>query len=82
MKKNRPGWLLTVICKEEDIESLEKIIFFETTTIGIRRQKMQRSILERAEESVQTELGRAQVKVVRIDGENIRYYPEYESVPR
>lgn len=80
MKKNRPGWLLTVICKEEDIESLEKIIFFETTTIGIRRQKMQRSILERATEHVQTELGSAQVKVVRIDGENIRCYPEYESV--
>ena len=40
MKKNRPGWQLNVICMEEDREKLENIIFRETTTIGIRRQKM------------------------------------------
>lgn len=47
MKKNRPGWLITVICKEENIKTLENIIFAETTTIGIRRQKMERTILKR-----------------------------------
>ena len=46
MKKNRPGWLITVICKEENIKTLENIIFAETTTIGIRRQKMERTILK------------------------------------
>ena len=48
MKKNRPGWQLNVICMEEDREKLENIIFRETTTIGIRRQKMDRTVLRRS----------------------------------
>ena len=46
-KKNRPAYTLTVICKEEDRENLENLIFAETTTIGIRRAEMQRTILKR-----------------------------------
>ena len=79
MKKNRPGWLLTVICSEKDIDRLESIIFFETTTIGIRRQKMERSVLERTIAEVNTSLGNARVKICT-NGETIRYYPEYDSV--
>lgn len=47
MKKNRPAYQLNVICSEEDVSKLEDIIFEETTTIGIRKQKMERSILKR-----------------------------------
>ena len=47
MKKNRPAWLLTVLCKKEQIPAMEQIIFRETTTIGIRRQEMERTILKR-----------------------------------
>lgn len=79
MKKNRPGWQLNVICKKEDIEKLEAIIFKETTTIGIRRQKMERSVLQREIRTIQTRLGKAQVKVCLIDNEE-RFYPEYDSV--
>ncbi|WP_286805999.1 nickel pincer cofactor biosynthesis protein LarC [Acetobacterium sp. MES1] len=47
MKKNRPAYLLNVICSEADIETLEQIIFEETTTIGIRRIQMESTGLKR-----------------------------------
>ena len=81
MKKNRPAYQLNVICKEEQIAELESIIFMETTTIGIRRQKMKRTILSRRSMEVLTEWGNAVVKVCTLpDGKGERYYPEYESV--
>ena len=46
MKKNRPAYQINVICKEQDISGLEQIIFRETTTIGIRRVEMERTVLE------------------------------------
>ena len=79
MKKKRPGWQLNVICDEEDIEKLEAIIFKETTTIGIRRYKLERTVLPREIVEVETEYGKARVKVCEFEGENI-YYPEYEDV--
>lgn len=79
MKKNRPAYELTVICKEEDIEKLEEIIFRETTTIGIRRQKMERSVLKRKVQTITTSLGEAKVKLCYMEN-SVRAYPEYESV--
>lgn len=79
MKKNRPGWLLTVICSKQKVDALERMIFHETTTIGIRRFKVERSVLQRSQVTVQTELGEAVLKVCELDGER-RYYPEYDSV--
>ena len=81
MKKNRPAWQLNVICKEEDIERLEQIIFQETTTIGIRRVEMERSILKREEKTVSTAFGQAEVKICEARGVS-RVYPEYESVAK
>ena len=79
MKKNRPAYQLNVVCGGEDIEKLEKIIFEETTTIGIRRMKVERSTLTREIKTVKTSLGEAKVKVCQLDSIK-RYYPEYESV--
>jgi uncharacterized protein (TIGR00299 family) protein len=80
MKKNRPAWELTVICKEETKDALEDIIFSETTTIGIREfTSVMRSILRREEKEVDTAYGKVKVKEVTIHGEK-RRYPEYESV--
>ena len=81
MKKNRPGWQLNVICMEEDREKLENIIFRETTTIGIRRQKMDRTVLRRSKKTVQTPYGEAEVKICEKDDMK-KVYPEYESVVR
>lgn len=79
MKKNRPAWMLNVICAKEDIEKLESIIFRETTTIGIRRVEMERTVLKREMRKVQTVYGEALVKACMTE-EGSRFYPEYESV--
>ena len=79
-KKNRPAYTLTVICKETDRENLENLIFAETTTIGIRRGKMQRTILKRELCTFETLLGRATVKICTLPDGQIRCYPEYDSV--
>lgn len=79
MKKNRPAWVLNVICKEEDIETLQNIIFEETTTIGIRYSIMERTILPRETRTLPTPWGEVQVKVCTLNGKE-QLYPEYESV--
>ena len=79
MKKNRPAWVLNVICKEEDIETLQNIIFEETTTIGIRYSRMERTILPRETRTLSTPWGEVQVKVCTLNGKE-QLYPEYESV--
>ena len=79
MKKNRPAWVLNVICKEEDMETLQNIIFEETTTIGIRYSIMERTILSRETRTLLTPWGEVQVKVCTLNGKE-QLYPEYESV--
>lgn len=81
MKKNRPAWLLVVLCRLEDAAKMEKIIFMHTTTIGIRMSQMERTCLARSECSVEVFGEKAQVKVVDVYGEK-RFYPEYERVSR
>ncbi|WP_270420250.1 nickel pincer cofactor biosynthesis protein LarC [Acidaminococcus massiliensis] len=90
MKKNRPGWLVTVLCKEPERQALEALLFAETTTIGIRRSRMVRSILERKEQVAETSLGPVAVKAVQVpaldaDGKmtgetETRLYPEYVGI--
>ena len=81
MKKNRPAYLLTVLCKPENADAMQQILFADTTTIGVRRQLMQRSVLERQIVTVQTSFGAVQVKQCTLPGSGaVRSYPEYESV--
>ena len=81
MKKNRPGWELTVICDREHLQKLEDVIFSQTTTIGIRRQEMERTVLTRKSVDVKTRFG---VIPVKISGEGAcrKIHPEYEKVSR
>ena len=79
MKKNRPAWQLQVICDEEHRPALERIIFRETTTIGIRRIRMERSILKRQTGNARTPLGNVRIKICR-SGDETYFYPEYEDV--
>lgn len=81
MKKNRPAWELTVICKEDQVEELEQIIFTETTTIGIREYPLMRSVLDREEKEVETVYGKAAVKQVTFR-DMTRAYPEYDTVKK
>lgn len=78
MKKNRPAYKLTVLCADEKVGTIEDIIFVETTSIGIRMHKEERTILKRYFKQIETKYGRLEVKVVHTPvGE--RLYPEYES---
>lgn len=80
MKKNRPAYQLNVICSEEAVPGVEEIIFRETTTIGIRRVRMERTVMRREIRTLTTSLGEAKVKVCRLGcSDIIRVYPEYES---
>lgn len=79
MKKNRPAYQLNVICSEETVPRIEEIIFKETTTIGIRRVRMERTVMRREIRTLTTSLGEAKVKVCRLGCSDIRVYPEYES---
>lgn len=79
MKKNRPAYQINIICTQKDIAAMEEILFKETTTIGIRRMKVERTVLEREVQKIMTSLGEAQIKVCNACGA-LRIYPEYESV--
>ncbi|WP_312810204.1 nickel pincer cofactor biosynthesis protein LarC [Sedimentibacter sp.] len=79
MKKNRPAYMMSLICREEDIYSLESIMFTQTTTIGVRRRPVSRTILGREKRIINTELGEAEVKICR-HGQRTFFYPEYESI--
>jgi uncharacterized protein (TIGR00299 family) protein len=81
MKKNRPAYLLGVICSEADIEPMEEIIFTHTSTIGIRKHETIRTILQREHKTVNTPYGEAEVKVCTYRNKQF-FYPEYESVRR
>ncbi|MGB4587821.1 MAG: nickel pincer cofactor biosynthesis protein LarC [Clostridiaceae bacterium] len=79
MKKNRPAYKLSIICKDADKMRLEAIVFKNTTSIGIRSIKMERNILERENMDIMTEFGRIRVKATTFDGEKF-YSPEYEDI--
>ncbi|MBR6229611.1 MAG: nickel pincer cofactor biosynthesis protein LarC [Eubacterium sp.] len=80
MKKNRPAYELTVITTADLREKLELIIFKETTTIGIRRQWMERTILPRKSVTEETLFGPVTMKEVTLPDGEVRRYPEYESL--
>ena len=79
MKKNRPAYILSVICDAEHREALESIIFCHTTTVGIRRFEYERTILPRFQVKVKTKWGEAEAKGVTLPTGEARFYPEYES---
>lgn len=79
MKKNRPAYQINIICRKEDIPRMEEILFRETTTIGVRRVRMERTVLERHFQKVSTSLGEVRLKICET-GKEKRIYPEYESV--
>jgi len=78
MKKSRPGTLLTILAKPEDVDRLTKLIFTETTTLGVRRRDEQRQTLSRRWETVKTSWGDVRIKIASMNGSIANYAPEYE----
>lgn len=80
MKKGRPGHQLEVVCDGELAPTLERIIFENTTTIGIRSMDMRRHALPRTPGGIETPYGRVATKLVVMPDGRVRAYPEYSSV--
>ena len=82
MKKNRPGTLLRVIGEPRDRDKLSKIIFQETSTIGIRCYPIGRIILQRELKKVKTRYGDIAVKIAEQPDGSKRAAPEYDDIKR
>ncbi len=81
MKKNRPGVLLTCLCREEEREAMLRLLFQHTTTLGVRARACARYTLERETRAIQTKYGAVRVK--RSSGYGVcREKPEYEDMAR
>lgn len=78
MKKNRPGVLLSILCRAEQRATLNELLFAETTTLGIRAYEVERRALERRIVTVETQYGPIDVKVAQLNGHIIKEMPEYE----
>ena len=78
MKKNRPGILLTLLCRPHDTSILMDLIFTETTTFGARTYRAQRRTLPRESVSVHTQFGDVRVKISRVNGHIRHAAPEFE----
>lgn len=78
MKKNRPGTLISILCRPSDRDAICELLLTETTTLGVRFLEVQRRALERETMSVETEFGSIDVKVARLNGRIVKEMPEYE----
>lgn len=81
MKKNRPAYKLSVIAKEENVEKIVNNIFKNSSTIGVRKIKMNRDILPRKSEIKNSSLGEVIIKNIYFDGKEYKRY-EYESLKK
>lgn len=78
MKKNRPGVLLSVLCGPAEKEAVMKLLFTETTTLGIRSYEVERRALRRSVVQVETQYGPIFVKVAYLNGSVVNEMPEFE----
>jgi len=82
MKKNRPGTLISVLCRPEDAHKLTRLLFDETTTLGVRSRQEARARLARRHRTVQTRWGEVRMKLAGLNGSITNYAPEYEDCRR
>ena len=78
MKKNRPGTLVSILCKPARQATLCEMLLVETTTLGVRSYEVERVALQRAIVTVETPYGAIDIKEASIDGRLLRAMPEYE----
>jgi hypothetical protein len=82
MKKSRPAQTLGVLCRPADLEAITRVVFSETTTLGVRHSSWARTCLQREWVTVETAYGPVRVKVGRQGGELRTATPEYEDCRR
>jgi len=82
MKKGRPAQMLSVLCDAAQRESLKRLLFTETSTLGLRESPLLRSKLDRQTVEVESRVGRAMVKTASLDGRVVHVAPEFEDARR
>lgn len=82
MKKGRPAHILSALCEPGSADAVERAIFVNSTTIGVRRYEVARRAAERTFERVATPFGEVTVKVASLDGTRVNAAPEYEDCER
>jgi uncharacterized protein (TIGR00299 family) protein len=78
MKKNRPGVLISILCRFSERDAMCELLLAETTTLGVRYREVTRRALSRRVVKVETEYGAIDVKVASLDGRVVKQMPEYE----
>ena len=82
MKKSRPANMLSVLCNKRLITEIKAIIFNNSTTIGLREYAVTKTVLERQEKEIETELGKVSVKYSYFQGREIRFKPEFNDLKK
>lgn len=82
MKKNRIGFLLSVLCDESCKQAVVDMLFAETTTFGLRIRPVRRVMLDRAFKTVRTTNGNMKVKVGKRNGKTVTVKVEYEEAKK
>jgi uncharacterized protein (TIGR00299 family) protein len=78
MKKNRPGVVVSILCRPAEGDAMRELLLTETTTLGVRYYEVERRSLERETVRVETQYGEIDVKVARLGGRVLKEMPEYE----
>ncbi|HLO59503.1 MAG TPA: nickel pincer cofactor biosynthesis protein LarC [Bacteroidales bacterium] len=78
MKKSRPAVKLSVLCTPEAENRVNEVLFRETSTIGVRKYTIDKTMLERKTEHVTTRFGEVRVKSAFFQGVCIKSKPEYD----
>ena len=82
MKKSRPANMLSVLCSRNIVPEMKSIIFNNSTTIGLREYPVTKTVLDRQEKEIETELGKVRVKCSYFQGKEIRFKPEFEDLKK
>lgn len=82
MKKNRPGLQIEVLCRKEHLNAIIRLLFLETSSIGVRVHECDRFFLFRESLEIQTSFGKLQVKKIIDPNNRVRFVPEYEAIKK
>jgi uncharacterized protein (DUF111 family) len=82
MKKNRPGVKICVLAHETSSEKLETIMLRESSSLGVRKVYVERTMLDRRSDVVETSLGPVRVKCGIIGGNRVKEMPEFEDIKK
>jgi pyridinium-3,5-bisthiocarboxylic acid mononucleotide nickel chelatase len=79
MKKNRPAYKICALFGRQDLDRFLKIVFTETSSLGVRIEEITRYCLKREEVNVNLPYGQARAKIGYLEGKPVTYSPEFES---